>query len=258
MTYLVEITLIAILAGMAGTGFGGFLTSLLKKPRDVAISVLLAFSAGVMLIVVFNELIPEALEFGGLLIAVLGIGLGIGFMKAADIYLPEASPTPANAEGNDKDTVSPWWRNRYLRTALLLGLGITMHNLPEGLAIGAGYMASESLGLTLALIIGLHNIPEGMAMAAPMKAAHVKSSRIVFWSALAGAPMGLGALLGGIMGGVSPSVLSLCLGFAAGAMAYIVFDQLLPYAKETAEGQSATFGAIAGMFAGMAILILSH
>ena len=135
-----------------------------------------------------------------------------------------------------------------------MGLGIAMHNLPEGLAIGTGYVVSSLTGWRLMITMMIHNIPEGMAMAGPMAAAGVSCSKCMAITGAAGLPMGLGALVGAMLGKVSPATLAVSLGFASGAMLYIVFDELIPEAQAQAEGHSGTFGAVTGVIIGMAML----
>ncbi|HKM17226.1 MAG TPA: ZIP family metal transporter, partial [Limnochordia bacterium] len=135
-------------------------------------------------------------------------------------------------------------------------IGIAVHNFPEGLAIGAGYAASETLGIGLAVVLALHDAPEGMAMAGPMKAAGLSPLRIVATCTLAGVPTGLGSLIGAYFGNVSELFLSVALGFAAGAMLYLVFDELLPIAQELDSEHSSTFGAIIGVVVGILFMAL--
>lgn len=242
---IINITLRGILAGILGTGLGGLIIVLLGKPGDAVLSSVIGLSGGIMISVVFSDLLPEALEMGGVFPAFIGILIGVVALLLMDIYLPH-SHFYNDVDGDTK-------RARYIRTSLLIGLGIAMHNFPEGLAIGAGSVASENLGLSLTFIIALHNIPEGMAMAGPMKAGRLRSISIIWWTAMAGVPMGIGALVGAVMGSVSSLVLSLSLGFAAGAMLYVVFDELLPEAYDTSKGHTATFGAIAGVLLGLMV-----
>jgi ZIP family zinc transporter len=242
---VINIALKGTLAGVFGTGLGGLLIIILGKLEETLLSSIIAFSGGIMLSVVFSDLLPEALEMGGAFPAFIGLLLGVAVLLLMDLYLPHCH-FYSGTNGDCKQV-------RYIRTSILIGLGIAMHNFPEGLAIGAGFMASEHLGLSLTLIIGLQNIPEGMAMAGPMKAARLSSGRILWWTALAGVPMGIGAFTGAIAGAVSTTILSLSLGFAAGAMLYVVFDELLPEAHELSKGHSATFGAIIGVIVGLMV-----
>lgn len=247
MNYIYQITLIGFLAGIIGTGSGGLISLVLRKPKNELLSFVLGFSGGIMLAIVFTDLLPEAVEIGGLIPAILGLIIGTLLILMMDILLPHTH----FFQGTDEYAC-------YVRTGAMLGLGIAMHNLPEGLAIGAGYMASPSLGLGLAITISLHNIPEGMAMAAPMCAGGVNLKRTLFYTGLAGVPMGIGAFLGASLSNISPIFLSGALGFAGGAMLYIVFDELIPDAQKLAKGHSGTFGAVFGAIFGIIILFLIH
>lgn len=248
MTAILQITLIGAAAGVVGTGLGGLIINLFGTPSKKTLSFILASSGGIMLAVVFHDLIPEALEYGTLGSALSGMVLGIGMLLVLDGLIPHAHVSTTSGQGKS--------RSRFIRTSLLLGIGIAMHNFPEGLAIGSGYMANEQLGIGLALILAIHNTPEGMAMAGPMKAAQINPLKIVGLAGLAGLPMGIGALVGGIIGSISEAFLSLSLGFAAGAMLFLVFDELLPIAQETSDGRASTFGALAGVMVGLLFLVL--
>lgn len=206
---------------------------------------LMGLASGVMLSIVFLDLFPEAVEIGGLAYAFSGFILGMGATGIVDLATPHFHFISGDCENS-----------RYLKASILTGIGIAMHNLPEGLAIGASYAHESSLGFSVALTLALHNIPEGMAMAAPMCAAHVTPARIGMWGALAGLPTAIGAAIGALIGGLSGSVLSVCLGFAGGAMVFITADELIPGAQEFAEGHSATFGIVLGILIGMLLTYL--
>ncbi|NLG86018.1 MAG: ZIP family metal transporter [Firmicutes bacterium] len=248
MSYVTTVTIIGTLAGVVGTGLGGLISIIAGNRRDSTLGFVLAFSGGVMLSVVFADLFPEALRLGGIPTSLVGLSLGIALLLLLDLYLPHSHFLSLGC--NDR-------HSRFLQSSLLLGLGIAMHNLPEGLAIGAGYAVSEHLGLGLAIIIAIQNVPEGMAMGGPMKAACIDDRHILLWSCLAGVPMGLGALMGAALGTVSPRMLSLALGLAAGAMLYITFDELLPEAHELSSGgHASTFGAMVGAVLGLLLILL--
>ncbi|MBS3782050.1 MAG: ZIP family metal transporter [Candidatus Thermoplasmatota archaeon] len=248
--YLVTITLIGLLSGILGTTIGGLIVVLLKKVEKKSLSVLLGFSAGIMVSITFVELIPESIAEGSLITAFAGLLLGIGMIGFVDVKFPHRHFS-FNCDG-DKE------KARYLKTGILLGTGIAMHNLPEGVAIGASFMVSFEVGLTLAVLMAIHNLPEGMAVGAAMCIGEIKALRIMIVTILAGIPMGIGALLGGLLGGVSDVALSLGLGFAAGAMLYIVFDELIPDAHRRMEGHTAITGILAGIIIGILFINLLH
>ena len=238
-----RVTLLGLFTGVVGTGLGGYIIAVLGRPEKRVLSFVLGFSGGVMLAIIFVDLIPEGMEIGGITSTFIGLLLGVVLLILLDFILPHT-----HVSGEQEQ------RNHYLRLSILLGLGIAMHNLPEGMAIGAGYAVSDLTGWRLAITMLIQNIPEGMAMAGPMAAAGVGCLKCVGITAAAGIPMGMGAWLGAVIGNVSPLALAISLGFAAGAMLYIVFDELIPEAQEQAQGHSGTFGAVVGVLIGIAIL----
>ncbi|GAB6138185.1 ZIP family metal transporter [Halanaerobaculum tunisiense] len=239
MSELASITTIGLLAGVLGTGLGGAVTFFWRRPRDRSISLMLGIASGVMLSVVLFDLVPEAVEHsnlvytsGGLLAGWLVLSLLAGYIKT------------------DSQDVA------YIETGILLGLGIALHNFPEGLAIGAGCVAEAELGLSLALVIALHNLPEGLALATPMNAGGWSPVKILVLAMLPGIPMGLGAFLGALLGFISPGILTLNLGFAGGGMLYIIVRELLPSAYSTKYGFQSTLGVVIGLVGGILLAIL--
>jgi len=246
MPTVLAATIIGMVAGVGGTGLGGLVSSVFRCVSSRVFSVILGFSAGVMLAVVGFDLMPEAIDAGGLEFAILGIVAGVFLISMLD-RLPHTHFLATDRESS-----------RFIKAGVIVGLGIAMHNLPEGLAIGAGYYSDEALGIGLGLVIAVHNFPEGMAMACPMILGGMRPSRVIAATALAGLPMGIGALLGAILGAMSPAWLSISLGFAAGAMLFVTCDELIPDAQELAHGHSGTYGIVAGVVAGIIFTSLFH
>ncbi len=250
MGLLIYITLIGLLSGVIGTGGGGFSVLILKKIDDNLLGVLLGFSAGIMTVVIFLDLIPEAQEAGSMVSALLGLLLGIILIAMLDIKFPHKHFSFSRDMVKEKE--------KYFKTGVLLSIGIALHNIPEGLAIGASFMASPSLGIGLAILIALHNIPEGMAVATALSLANLKARSIILITTLTGVPMGLGAFVGGFLGGISEWFLSISLGFAGGAMLYIVYDELIPDAHLKTKGHAAIIGIVSGVIAGIVFIELLH
>ncbi len=200
------------------------------------------------------ELIPEAIEVGSKAMAAAGLLMGVLALFILDMVLPHTHGSLFRCE---KRGVYHGERTAKMRSmGLLIGLGIAMHNLPEGLAIGAAYAHQESLGFGVSLMIAAHNIPEGMAMAVPLKAGKMKPGAVVLSTILAGIPVGVGALAGVLLGQVSPVVLSVSMGFAAGAMMYVVSDELIPEAHLCGHGEYPTVGLVVGIFLGILAIFL--
>ena len=246
MNNVLYITFIGFITGIIGTGGGGLLVVLLKRFDEKLLTFVLGISAGVMTVVVFLDLIPEAIELGSMGVALLGMFLGVTIIALLDYIFP-------HEHFQGKPVVGDFYK-----TGILLALGIALHNIPEGLAIGAAYSATSTLGISLAVIIGIHNFPEGMAVATSLSLAGLSSMKILFITILAGVPMGLGTFIGAYLGNISQFFLSLSLGFAAGAMLFITFDDLIPAAHKSNKGRSAILGILIGVFAGIYLTTVLH
>lgn len=217
-----DILLVSTLAGLA-TGLGGLIAGLFKKPSLLLVAFLLGFAAGVMIAITGFDLIPSAFSLGGLGKTVFGVFCGVGFLWLLDRLVPHQHPSGSCGETR----LSERWK----KTGIFIAVGIALHNLPEGLAIGAGYFAAESLGIMIALAITLHNIPEGIATALPLKLGGVKNWKIVLITSLAGFFTPIGTYLGTVLYGISEGFISFSLAFAGGAMLYIAVDELIPSCK---------------------------
>lgn len=231
------------LAGMGGTGLGGALAALLPRHAEERLtSLLLSFAAGVMTALVCLDLLPEALEAGGLVMAAGALTAGCAVTAGLEGLLGRGGTA----------------RQGLLLSGLITAAAIAVNNLPEGMVIGAAWAldrrTASATGLTMAVVIGLHNIPEGMAVAAPLMGGGCSRPRAVLATVLAGAPTVLGAITGYSLGAMGPRTLSLSLGFAGGAMLYVVFAQLLPESAALWRSRLPAWAALAGILTGLLIL----
>ena len=240
MNRIVEITLIGLLSGVIGTGTGGLLAFLINKKSSSLLGFILEFSAGLMLSVVCFDLLPEAFNLGGVSLSCWGVVLG----TIAIIILDDMAKRVEYV----KKTVS---NNVLLKTGILMAIGISLHNFPEGIAIGSGFEASLKLGLSIAIVIAVHDIPEGMAVAVPLRAAGMKGVKVLILTLLSGLPTAVGAFIGVVLGNISREIISVCLGFAGGAMIYIVCSELIPEAKRVYSGRLSSIGNLLGILGGI-------
>ena len=247
MNHILYTSIIGTAAGIIGTGLGGAIGFLLNNPSRRFLSALLNFSAGLMIAVVCFDLLPEAYEIGGFTAGVTGVVLGVVMIIVCDGILVRWQ----RRINREKRTTAPL--RQYTKTGILLGIGIALHNFPEGLAIGSGFSAMESYGLGLSLVIAFHDVPEGIAMAAPLRIGGVGKVRILLATVAAGVPTGIGALVGYLLGGISPFFIAICLGFAGGAMLYITCIELIPSALDLYRGIIPGLGLVTGVIAGMLI-----
>lgn len=148
MDNLLKTTLIGLFFGTFGTTIGGIIGVCFKRTSNKFLSFILSFASGLMLAIVCFDLIPEALEISSVLNVILGIIAGIIIMIICDILVEK------------KFNTDRYTNNSLLKTGIIVSIGLALHNLPEGLAIGSGFGASLSLGYSLAIAICLHDIPE--------------------------------------------------------------------------------------------------
>ena len=265
------------MAGVVGTGLGGLIGALLQKDSNRTVSLLLSFAGGVMLSVVCFDLATEAIETGvGTFTVVGAIAFGVGITYFLNYLIdrktnPEVPHIDANhpktADDLDELIHSDHLEQHYARKDSRLGLfvagivmasAIALHNVPEGMTIGASYASDEGVlggaALVLAVLIGLHNIPEGMAVSVPLISGGMAKWKAVLITACTGIPTILGALLGFWLGEIGPLGLALSLGFASGAMLYVVFGEILPQSILMYHSKLPAFSTIVGILAGMLII----
>ena len=265
------------IAGVGGTGLGGLVGALLQKDSNKTVSLLLSFAAGIMLGVVGFDLIPEAAETGvNIGVVIFAVALGVVVIWLLNYLIdrktnPEVphidAEHPKTADDLDELIHSDHLEVHYARkenklalfiAGLVMASAIALHNVPEGMTIGASYAstggAMGSAAITLAVLIGLHNIPEGMAVSVPLISGGVNKLKAVLITALTGVPTMLGALLGFWLGEIGPVGLTFSLGFASGAMLYVVFGEILPQAILMYHSKLPAFSAIAGLLVGLFII----
>jgi len=226
--------------GLIGTGLGGLICYLFN-PGKKALSAMMAFCAGVMVGVVCFSMLVECFDNIGIFKGIICTFMGVGFVCLVERHFR------SYGQGTSADAMKT--------TGILVGLSIALHNLPEGIALGSGYIQGTEVSLSLALVLLLHNIPEGVAMGAPLRASGMKKG-IILATLLAGMPTALGALIGYAAGNISAGFYGGCMGFAGGAMLYISCVELIGKAIEIESGKQAPLCSMAGMVMGWLIITL--
>ncbi|WP_432406965.1 ZIP family metal transporter [Wukongibacter sp. M2B1] len=239
MSNIMYITLIGFSVGVIGTGVGGILALGLGKPGKRILSLVLGFSAGIMLAIVSFDLLPEAFERASFPVGLIGIATGVLMIILID-------------EGIHSHEDNEVIRGKgFIKMGFLIGLGVALHNFPEGLAIGSGFMATRELGIGISIVIALHNIPEGISMAAPMRIGGMSRLKVVLYTLLVGLPMGIGAMVGAFLGDISQSFIAFCLAFAGGTMLYITCGELIPNSSKLYKGRTSSIGLVLGFIVGL-------
>jgi len=251
---MLEVIILSVIAGVIGMGLGSFITALFGSSSDKMISIFLSLAGGVMLSIVFLDLLPEAIEHSNIIITVLSTIAGVFMVMFLNNLLDRISKS-GKLHGSfaeffhEGEMISN--KRVMLKSGLIMLFAIALHNIPEGLAMGAASHVDNNLGLTIALLIGLHNIPEGMAISAPLIAGGISKVKTVMLVMLAGATTLLGAVAGIILGDISDYAVSIAFSMAGGAMLYIVFSEILPHCIVTSKDRLPTFFVLIGVVTGM-------
>ena len=229
-----------ILAAGLATGVGGLALLAFPKPSDLLLDALLGFTAGVMLAATAFSLLVPALDLGSLAEVLLGFALGGALLLGLDAAVPHVHARFAERGHEDADV-------RRENRGLLLISALTIHNVPEGMAVGVAFAAGgPELGVPIAIAIGLQNIPEGFAAGAPLLEGGGSRRRAAGVAAATGAVEPPAALLAVAAFGVASALLPLGLAFAAGAMLYVVIDELIPESHARGNERIATVALLLG------------
>ncbi len=249
--------LIATLGTWAVTGAGAAMVFTAKNFSQRYLDASLGVAAGVMIAASFWSLLAPAIDmaeadplYGGAwkwLPPLIGFVLGAVVLRLIDRILPHLHPGMAKPEGI----------NSSLRRSTLLILAITLHNIPEGLAVGVAFGAAASLtgqaqiaqlgaALALAIGIGLQNFPEGTAVALPLRREGMNPFRAFWYGQLTGIVEPIAGVAGAVLVIAVSTILPYALAFAAGAMIFVAVEELIPESQREGNIDLATMGVIAG------------
>ncbi|WP_139651862.1 ZIP family metal transporter [Raoultibacter phocaeensis] len=277
------ITIVTLLAGMGGTGLGGIVGALFRTDSSRTVSLLLSFAGGVMLSIVCFDLLSESIESAQLVSDhAVFIVCGAVIAGVAVVYLlnllidrktnPEVPHVSRRDHPKTHDDLDELIhadhfaehrkhndsKSSLFVAGIVMACAIALHNVPEGMTIGAGFATQNELaagaGIVLAVLIGLHNIPEGMAVAVPLINGGMGRVRAVLVTAASGIPTVVGAWFGFWVGDIGPMGLTLSLGFASGAMLYVVFGEIIPQAILMYRSKLPAFFVIIGILLGLLII----
>lgn len=244
------IVALCLLLPFLGTVVGSASSLMLRSdPGDRIRKGLLGFAGGVMIAASVWSLLIPAIELGEgtetpWLPAALGFLIGIGFLLLLDTLVPHVHPSSEVAEG----------RNRKYSWRSMLMIAVTLHNIPEGMAVGAvlagAFHGGESISLpaalTLSIGIAIQNMPEGAVISAPLISAGASKKRAFVYGMISGVVEPLGCILMLLMTAVLTPALPYIMAFAAGAMMYVVVEELIPDSQAGDHSNAGTVGAAIG------------
>lgn len=231
-----------------GTIAGGAAILLAAPVADRWMDALLGFTGGVMLAAACFSLLVPALDAGTLGEVATGFVLGAAAMVTLDALVPHLHPRLARGRGAARPRGSPE------RGAVMLLSALTIHNIPEGLAVGVAFAAGgPEAGVPVALAITLQNVPEGFVAAVPLLGGGLTRGRVAATGGATGLVEPPAALLGFAAVSAGTLLLPYGLAFAAAAMIYVVVDELLPECFARGNERVATLGLLAGFLLMMAL-----
>lgn len=260
--------LYAALAGIIGAGVGGLIGVLFGKLSNNGTSMVLSFTGGLMLAIVFFDLVPESISLTSFSVVICGILVGVLVLLVIN-YLLERKLDVLNMLG--KSEVKTFAINNFVsalgqqnnkkiekqklfKTGIIMFIAIALHNLPEGMAIGTMGSVSTNASFKLAVLICIHDIPEGIAIATPLVGGGMSKFKSFLLSMLAGAVTIVGGLIGVILGGFTTTITAFSLALAAGAMLYVTLLEIIPETIMLKNSKLNQFMIIIGLLFGFVII----
>ena len=249
MTIIQMGILASALAGLA-TGIGALPALFFKNVPDKVMNTMLGGAAGVMLAATSFSLIVPGIEHGnaiwegmGVYVVSAGMLFGAIFLDRIDKWLP-----------HEHFDMGPEGPSSKLKRIWLFIIAITIHNFPEGLAVGVGFGSGDvGAGTSLAIGIGLQNMPEGLAVALPLLSLGYSRWKAIGIATATGLVEPIGGLLGVGLVTQFEQVLPIGLAFAAGAMLFVISDEIIPETHSKGRSRTATFGVMIGFIIMMAM-----
>lgn len=317
MNVYLEILLITAVTGVGGLAMGGVLAAMVHSPTNKTMSLMLRFTAGIMISVVCFDLIRDGAENTSMVSLLCWIVVGYFATYLLNCWIDKqahhghahgghshGAPHQHAHDGHEhyhhvhgekdyqygdahhychdhghhhgedhghdhdhhdhhgSDEMCACGSHTLKTAGLVLAAAVALHNMPVGMAIGATFAetahAHSYSGILAALIIGLHNLPEGMSIAAPLITGGGRKGYAIAVTALSGLPTIIGALLGYSVGTMNPMLLGISLSFAAGAMLYVIFGELLTESEHLWQHRLSGVATMLGVLLGLALIGANH
>lgn len=235
--------IIGLMAEGLGVTIGMLLLLLLNFKSKRLQGMMMGLTAGLMIAIISFDILPEAFAQSGVLITLVGLILGLVVGLSLE-----------NIAGNLSNNIYKQ-NSKNIKTGIVLTVAVALHSIPEGIALGTLLAIAPQTGMRVALVVALHSIPEGMAIAIPLKIGRINKNILYFICITLGVLMGSGVIVGYVMSALSPILVTLAMGFAAGVILYIVCEELMPESKEIWNGRLTTVAAVIGVIIGIMITV---
>ena len=237
-----SIVMTALVAEGMGLELGIIFLYLFRVKSSKVIGMLFGGTSGLMTAMICFDIIPKAVSKNRIDLVLIGIAIGV----TTGLLLDDITPILEKAIRAKS--------SKKLRMAITLVIGIGLHNIPEGFALGTLSQASTQSIQSFAVILALHSIPEGIALAVLFQEASIKLPILMLIPFILGSIMGTGSLLGCLLSSIGESFIVTALGVAAGIILYIVWEELIPESRKKWNGRMTTVAAILGLILGLLIL----
>ena len=281
------VTLVTLISGAGGTGLGGLIGALFKSESNRTISLLLAFAGGVMTAMVCFDLLAEAEEAAsqvtehGVLLVILAVALGVAVVYLLNHLIDrktrkEVSHTADADHPETHDDIDELVHADHLNmhkrhhdsklslfvAGVVMACAIALHNIPEGMAVGFSFALAAQHGndpalyasaMALAIGMGIQNFPEGAAISLPLRQEGLPAWKSFLYGALSGVVEPIFGILAVLVAGSLQPLLPWLLAFAAGAMLYVVVEELIPEAHLGEHSNVGTLGVMAGFLVMMVL-----
>lgn len=215
-------TLVGLAVGGAGIGLGGIVAFGFGKYFEKISGVILACAAGLIFALLAFELVPESISTGGLIATVIGVILGVLLIIRLEQFFHKVviiTDTPR--------------QSMFIRSGILLAIGVAIHNFPVGFAMGSGLVNNGKIGLDLAMTMLFHNFPEGFAITLPLALSGLSPVSVPIISGIVALPAALGSFLGSSLGVINPMLLAIFFGIAIGTIFLVTWHEILGHAVKT-------------------------
>lgn len=237
---MMQAGIFGFLTALIGLWMGGFLALGTQNYGKRFQGGLMGFTGGLLIAFVCFELLPNAFEGNRYYSVIIGMLAGVFVTTYLEGWADRFSSRRKESE--------------FCKTGLLLSLGILIHNIPEGMAIGSLIIISPLEGFRLCIILAMHCIPEGLMIFLALKE---KKNTLIFAASsffLLSFSMGVGGFIGAAVSAVSSELMSICFSFAGGVMLYVTCGEIIPESKEIWKGRLTTIGSLMGFLLGVAVI----